>query len=88
MARKTKGSKCDEVWTCFVRARSRALITTGSGHIMLLTLSKEVSISSHLERASAGAILVPGVTCQTMSKSCRNNDHRACHQDNLQGSFM
>ena len=73
---------------CFVRARSRALITTSSRHITLLVLSREVSISSHLERASAGTILVSGMTCQMMSKSCRNNDHHACHQDNLRGSFM
>ena len=79
MACKTKGSECDEVQICFARARSRVLITTGSGHITLLTLSKEVSISSCLERALAGAILVPGMICQMMSKSCRNNDHCACH---------
>ena len=54
------------------------LIIIGSGHIALLVLSREVSISSHLDRASARAILVPGVTCQTMSKSCRNSDQHAC----------
>ena len=83
MAHRTKGSECDEVWICFARARSRVLITTSSGHITLLMLSKEVSTSSCLERASVGAILVPGMTCQMISKSCRNRDHHACCQDSL-----
>ena len=83
MVYRTKGLECDEVQICLVRARSRALTTISSGHIALSTLSKEVSTSSCLERVSAGTILVPGVTCQMMSKSYRNNDHCACCWDNL-----
>ena len=51
-------------------------------------LSRVVSIWLCLDNASAGAILVPGVTCHSMSKSCRNNDHLACHLDNFRGSLI
>ena len=51
-------------------------------------LSVEVSTESLLERASVGAIFIPGVTCQTILKSCKNNDHLACRLDNFQGSLM
>ena len=53
------------------RVRSRALITTGSKTIKALTLSEDVSMKSHQDRASAGAILVPGRMFQMMSKSCK-----------------
>ena len=88
MACRTRGSEHNEAWMCFTRARSRALTTTGSGHMAQLVLSREVSTMFYRDRASAGVILVPGITCQTMSKSCRNNDQCACGQDNLCGSFM
>ena len=88
MARRTRGSEEDECWMCRERERSRAPITAGSGHIAALVLSSEVSTESRRESASAGAIFDPGVTCQTISKSCRNKDHQACHLDNLRGSLM
>ena len=88
IACRTNGSEVKEAWMCLARARSRALITAGSGQMAVLILSVEVSTKSLLERASAGAIFVPGVTCQTISKSCKNNDHLACHLDNFQGSLM
>ena len=88
MARRTRGSEEEEVWICHARDRSRALIIAGSGQIVALVLSSEMSTESCRDRASAGAILDPGVTCQTMSKSCRNRDHLACHLDNLRGSLM
>ena len=47
---------------------------TGLGTIEESTLLEEVSMELHRERASAGAILVPGKTFQTISKSCKNND--------------
>ena len=72
---------------CLARARSKAPITMGSGQIAVSKLSKEVSMESLLERASVGAIFVPRVTCQTMSKSCKNSDHRTCHLDNFWGSL-
>ena len=71
-----------------MRERSRALIITGLGQIVALVLSSEVSTESCREKVSAGAIFDPGVTCQMMSKSCRNKDHRACHLDNLQGYLI
>ena len=78
----------EDVWTCLARARSNALIIVGSGHMAASTLSKEVSTASFLERASAGAIFVPGVTCQIISKSCRNSNHLACHLDSFLGSLI
>ena len=63
-------------------------MTAGSGQIAALELFLEVSTESRRERASAGAIFDPGVTCQTRSKSCRNRDHLACHLDSLRGSLM
>ena len=88
IACRTNGSEEEEAWICLARARSNAPITTGSGQMAESTLSKEVSTESLLERASAGAIFVPGVTCQIMLKSCKNNDHLACHLDSFQGSLM
>ena len=73
---------------CLARVRSRAPITAGSGQMAVSTLSEEVSIESLLERASAGAIFIPGVTCQIISKSCKNNDHLACCLDSFRGSLM
>ena len=73
---------------CLARARSRALITTGSGQMAVSMLSVEVLTESLLERASAGAIFVPGVTCHTILKSCRNSDHLACRLDSFRGSLM
>ena len=60
-----------------VRARSRALITTGSETMEVSTLSEDVLIKSWQERASAGAILVPERTLQMMSKSCKKRDQQA-----------
>ena len=85
---RTSGSEVKEAWTCLARARSRAPITAGSRQMAELVLSVEVSTESLLERASTGAILVPGVTCQIMSKSCKNNDHLAWHLDSFRGSLM
>ena len=59
------------------------LITTGSGQMATSALSRDVLRESHLESASAGAIFVPGMTCQTRLKSWRNRDHQACHWDGL-----
>ena len=87
IAHKTSRSEVEEDAMCLARARSKAPITTGSGQIVVSKLSKEVSTESLLERVSAGAIFVPGVTCQTMSKSCKNRDHRACRLDNFRGSL-
>ena len=83
-----RGLEEEECLICCVRERSRALTTTGSGQIAALALSSEVLIESHWESASARAIFDPGVTCQTMSKSCRNRDHLACCLDSLWGSLM
>ena len=88
MACRTRGLEEEELWICRARDRSRAPITTGSGQIAALVLSSEVSTESRWERASAGAIFNPGVTCQTISKSCRNKDHLACRLDSLRGSLM
>ena len=87
MACRTRGSEHDEVWMCLARVRFRALIITGSGNIVQLVLSSKVLTSLCLERASAGAILVPGVTCQTVSKSCRNKDQCTCYWDSFCRSF-
>ena len=46
MARRTRGSEEEEFWICRARDRSRALITVGSGQIVALVLSSEVSIES------------------------------------------
>ena len=87
IACKTSGSEVEEDAMCLARARSKVPITMGSGQIAVSKLSKEVSTESLLERASAGAIFVPGVTCQTMSKFCKNSDHRTCCLDNFRGSL-
>ena len=88
MAHRTRGSEEEELWMCHARDRLRAPITAGSGQIAVLVLSSEVSMESRQERVSAGAIFDPGVTCQTISKSCRNKDHLACRLDSLRGSLM
>ena len=88
MACRISRSEVEEAWMCLARARSRAPITTGSGQMAVSMLSEEVSTESLLERASMGAISVPGVICQTISKSCKNNDHLACHLDSFWGSLM
>ena len=85
---RTNGSEEEEVWMCLARARSNAPIIAGSRQMAVSVLSVEVSTESLLERASAGAIFVLGVTCQTISKSCKNNDHLACCLDSFQGSLM
>ena len=87
IAHRTRGSEEEDFWMCCVRDRSRAPITVGSGQMAAFVLSSEVSTRSQQERASAGAIFDPGVTCHMMSKSCRNSDHWACHLDNLRGSL-
>ena len=87
MARRTSGSEEEELWMCRARERSRAPIIAGSGQMAVLVLSLEVSTRSRRESASAGAIFDLGVTCQIMSKSCRNRDHQACRLDNLRGSL-
>ena len=87
-ARSMRGSDSVEDRIFWARARSSAWMTTGSGHMDASWLSWVVSTWSRLDNASTGAILVPGVTCHCMSKSCRNNDHLACHLDNFQGSLM
>ena len=81
-----RGSDSDEDLICWVRARSKALIIIGSGQMAVSVLS-DVSRRSCLESASAGAILVPRVTCHTILKSWRNKDHLACHQNSFQGSL-
>ena len=88
IARRINGSEEEEAWICLARARSNAPITTGSGQMAVSMLSEEVSTESLLERASAGAIFVPGVTCQIILKSCKNNDHLACHLDSFWGSLI
>ena len=88
MAHRTKGSEEEDFWIWRARDKSRALTIAGSGQMAVSVLSSEVSITSRWERASAGAILDRGVTCHIMSKSCKNNDHLACHLDNLWGSLM
>ena len=60
----------------------------GSGQIDASWLLRVVSTWSRLDNASAGAILIPGVTCHWMSKSCRNSDHLACCLDSFLGSLM
>ena len=87
IVRKTSGSEVEEDVMCLARVRSKAPIIMGSRQIAVSKLSREVSMESLLERASAGAIFVPGVTCQTMSKSCKNKDHRTCRLDNFRGSL-
>ena len=87
-AQSTSGSDSVEDRIFWARARSSAWMTMGSGHIDVSWLSWVVSIWSHLDSASAGAILVPGVTCHCRSKSCRNSDHLACCLDNFRGSLI
>ena len=70
------------------KVRSNAWMMTGSGHMDASWLSCVVSTWSRLDNTSAGAILVPGVTCHCRSKSCRNSNHLACRLDNFQGSLM
>ena len=59
----TRGSDSEEDQIFRARARSSAWITTGSRQINVSWLSRVVSTWSCLDSASAGAILVPGVTC-------------------------
>ena len=87
IARKTSGLEVEEDAMCLARARSKAPITMGSRQMAVSRLSKKVSMESLHERASAGAIFVPGVICQMMLKSCKNSDQHACHLDNFQGSL-
>ena len=87
-ARNTSGSDLVEDQIFWARARSSAWMMMGSGHMDASWLSWVVSTWSRLDNASAGAILVLGVTCHCRSKSCRNSDHLACHLDNFQGSLM
>ena len=87
-ARSMRGSDSVEDRIFWARVRSSAWMTTGSGHMDASWLSWVVSTWSCLDNVSAGAILVPGVTCHCMLKSCRNNDHLACRLDNFRGSLM
>ena len=87
-AQSTRGSDSEEDRIFWARARSSAWIMTGSGQIDDSWLSRVVSTWSHLDSASAGAILVPGVTCHWISKSCKNSDHLAWRLDSLRGSLM
>ena len=61
--------------------------TVGFGQMEASWLSVEVSMRSFRDRASAGAILVPGVISQMRSKSWRNKAHRACRLESLWGSL-
>ena len=61
--RSTRGSDSEEDWIFRARARSSAWMMTGSGQIDVFWLSRVVSTWSCLDNASAGAILVLGVTC-------------------------
>ena len=88
IAFKTRGSEEEEDLIWRTRERLRARMTTGSGMMVTLSLSSVVLMRSFWERASAGAIQVPGVTCQQISKSCKNKDQRACWWDSFLGSFM
>ena len=63
---------------CCTRVRSRAWIITGSGIMAASALLSVVLMRSFWKRASAGAIHVPGMTCQQISKSCKNNNQWAC----------
>ena len=78
IAFKTRRSEEEEDLIWRTRERLRAWMTTGSGMMVTLSLSSAVSMRSFWERVSAGAIRVPGVTCQQISKSCKNKDQRAC----------
>ena len=75
IAFKTRGLEEEEDLIWRVRERSRAWMTTGSG---TMATSSVVSMRSFQERASAGAIHVPGVTCQQISKFYKNKDQQAC----------
>ena len=88
IAFKTRGSEEEEDLIWHTRERSRASMTIGSGTMATSTLSSVVSMRSFRERALAGAICVPGVTCQQISKSCRNKDQQACQWDSFPESFM
>ena len=83
----TSGSDWVEDQIFWAKARSNTWMMMDSGHMAISWLSWVVSTWSRLDSVSAGAILVPGVTCHTRSKSWRNNDHLACHLDNFQGSL-
>ena len=87
-AQSTSGSDSVEDQIFQARARSSAWMIMGSGQIDVSWLSRVVSTWSHLDSTFTGAILVPGVTCHCMSKSCGNSDHLACHLDSFQGSLM
>ena len=71
---KTRGSEEEEDLIWHVRERSRAWMTIGSGTMATSTLSSVVLMRSFRERALVDAIHVPGVTCQWISKSCKNKD--------------
>ena len=88
IAFKTRGLEEEEDWIWHVRERSRAWMTTGSGTMATSMLSSAVSIRSFRERASAGAVQVPGVICQQISKSCKNKDQQACQWKSFLGSLM
>ena len=62
-AQSTRGSDSEEDRIFRARARSSAWIMAGSGQIDVSWLSRVMSTWSRLDSASAGAILVPGVTC-------------------------
>ena len=87
-ARSMSGSDSVEDQIFQAKARSSAWMMMGSGHMDTSWLSWVVSTWSRRDNASAGAILVSGVTCHCRSKSCRNSDHLACCLDNFRGSLM
>ena len=63
-------------------------MTTGSGMMVTSALLSVVSMRSFQERASVGAICVPDVICQQISRSCKNKDQQACQWDSFLGSFI
>ena len=70
-AQSASGSDSVDDQIFWARARSSAWMMTGSGHMAISWLSWVVSMWSRLDNTSAGAILVPGVTCHRILKSCR-----------------
>ena len=82
-AQSTSGSDWMDDSIFWARARSSTWMMMGSGHMAVSWLSWVVSMWSHLDSASTGAILVPGVTCHCRSKSWRKRDHLACCLDSF-----
>ena len=87
-AQSMSGSDLVEDQIFQAKARSSAWMMTGSGHIAVSWLSWVVSMWLCLDNASARAILVPGMTCHCILKSCRNRDHLACCLDSFWESLI